>query len=202
MRVFIAILSMCFLVGCVTRKKIHTTDTKTADSVTSAAVKSDSNNIFQSHTSIEKDTTIGYSGKKVLDTLTPDEQEIPKNRNGKKRPVHKEKKVNGLTVWADIDTNGVLYIGASSDSLTFTIKGLIRKNDSLSRVNSQLEYRAKASTHRESQEESLYERINRKGVLLWLLQNLYWIAIIIAAVYLLLSLLKKSFNPLAWFKAK
>lgn len=145
--------SLLLLQACATQKKTERHDSVTNDTLVQQA-RQHATSITEQQTEREvKDTAVGVAGKKVRDTIPEDGLEPAITKTGKKVPRSYSKKENGLTAWVKVDTNGQVTYGATADSMTIVIAGLVREQkymshryDSLSAVLQQRTHVATMAT--------------------------------------------------------
>lgn len=117
------------LMGCTTSRKSTNTNVANNDSiVTNTAQHSNESNTREKET-VTNDSLIGVPEKTVDDSLSREEQEIPRTKKGVAKPVYKENTKDGLTAWILIDTSGNIKFGAKSDSFNLLVRNLVRERE-------------------------------------------------------------------------
>jgi hypothetical protein len=122
-------LAVLLLSACKSLQKTTSHTTTQKDSVNSQADSRSTTSIEHTSTLEKKDTAIGIAGKSVSDTLTAEQTEPVVTKSGKKQPRQYSKKDNGVTAWVVLDTNGKIYYGAETDSITMVVTNLITERD-------------------------------------------------------------------------
>ncbi|MFN4249062.1 MAG: hypothetical protein ACK4EY_15145 [Flavipsychrobacter sp.] len=189
---YISILLLLMLIACDTTKKSVTSTAVSSDTLVQQATQqsdiSHGRNTYKEKT----DTAVGIAAQAVEGSIKKQDTEIPRTKDGKAVPRHFEKKVNGLSAWVDIDTNGNVKYGAKSDSLTLVIKGLTRSYDSLFNI----QQHKKADTfYRVRTQYSSIESTIRKIRTAWWFNYLLIVIGCIAFVLIAIWALKKFTKP-------
>lgn len=131
---FISLSLLLFTSACNTsRKASQSTSVATRDTVdqrNDLNVKQDNSQVKET---TKTDSTIGISPKSVEGFLPADDQKLTSANTGKRKPVYKEERKDGVTAWIAIDTNDNIRFGAKTDSITLVIKNLIREKETITR---------------------------------------------------------------------
>lgn len=184
---------LLLLVACGTSKKTSSEKQyKSQDTAATQVAQHTADSSGRSSVQVIRDSAIGIQGKKVEDSISKEDTEIPVTPKGKKVPRHFAKKENGLTAWVVIDTNGNVRYGAESDSLTLVVKNLVRQSDSLTRIISTKDSSNTRIVHA-VQQTSISSTTKVRGF--WA-ANWWWIALAVfcAAAYVAYRLLKKQYT--------
>jgi len=176
------ILALCSCTA--SRKTSFTSITERKDSLVSQSQDSNASQFTHFTERVKEDSTVGIAPKAVDDSLL---SAVLNFHREAKIPVYKEKTVNGLKAWVAIDTSGNLRYGASADSFTLVVKGLIREKDSISYIaaayKKQIDFR-NAVVSTATDKEVVKEKQTVGG---WLLSNVWWIAIVMFIVVMVVK---------------
>lgn len=182
--------------ACNASKKTTSTNVVTSDSVaTSKIVERQAEQVTtleetREKESVLKDTVIEHKERKAELTLEPEEQEVPRTKSGRAVPVYRQKKQDGLTIWARIDTNGKLTIGAELDKDYTIVRNLESEKETITRNRDNA---VKQSDKQHSSENTSSRSVSNtqttitKSKTLW---GKYWwliIAAIIVVAYLIIK---------------
>lgn len=130
MKQYIVILSSLLLLSaCKTVKKLESATVTVSDSSTVQAAQHTRDSFISKTERIERDTTISIASKTAADTV---------KLTNSKQPQKFQKQVNGLTIYASVDTAGILSYGCTSDSLLLVVKNLVSEKVFLSRTSDSL----------------------------------------------------------------
>lgn len=191
---FIVLISI-LLASCGSTKRSTSISSVTlTDTVVHQQQKATDSTASQFRYLIERDSAVGISAKEVKDSL-PSEHQNVRNSKGRKVPVHKEKTVNGLKAWINIDTSDNITYGASSDSMTLLVKGLIRERDSVVQRNRQFRFIDNVTKTSQTSNSSSSTTKTKTPALQWMLENSYWILPVLFVIFLVIRAVILSRNP-------
>lgn len=163
----IVVLLICLMCSCDTVRK--TSDFKQNVKDSSSRQVSDSMATLQVryHSSSSMDTTIYVAGKIASLFLSPSDLQPLYTASGK--PVAREfrKDTAGMHILVHVSPDGGVAITANTDSLTMTIKGLIRERDSVALIlaHSRTETAQKTHVAERSAVQSTTKRIGWFGLI-------------------------------------
>lgn len=148
--------ALLLITSCGTTKKVSTTHTVTTkDSVSKEVVQAKADSTNRKTVIKVEDTAIGVAPVAVADSLPKEQLEPPRNKAGKAQKQRFQKKEKGLTAFVEIDTSGNIKYGATADSQTLFIKGLVSVYDS-TYINKS-EHKASAVNTSHSADTRIYE---------------------------------------------
>lgn len=132
MKITLSILCCCLLLvtACNTSRKVSdSTTVASSDSVEEQAEQVVNKVDYRDRIIYKRDTIIRVVERKVVDTITVKEQELPRIKDGTPQAVKRNKRSNSVEAWLTILPNGDIEYGCRADSLLIEVDNLVSEKE-------------------------------------------------------------------------